>query len=171
MQKISREESTKFFGEVLPVLSGLLLRLPSMLETHYQKADSVLDGIRSGLRLLGPQEAGIVFLSQVNSTSPTKNMCLAALYQNWYTKLLVFSRDEVAWSLHSSFIHLFFFFSPLGIFAVFCRSWLQLFLHVPSFVCSLKSTDAQSIFKKSTLINYFRMWLRSYPYKLQLYSP
>uniref|UniRef100_A0A1J3IXG8 poly(ADP-ribose) glycohydrolase n=1 Tax=Noccaea caerulescens TaxID=107243 RepID=A0A1J3IXG8_NOCCA len=63
-KKISREESTNFFGEVLPVLSGLLLRLPSMLETHYQKADSVLDGITSGLRLLGPQEAGIVFLSQ-----------------------------------------------------------------------------------------------------------
>ncbi|ESQ51769.1 hypothetical protein EUTSA_v10016528mg [Eutrema salsugineum] len=61
---ISREESTKFFGEVVPALSGLLLRLPSMLEMHYQKTDHVLDGVKSGLRLLGPQEAGIVFLSQ-----------------------------------------------------------------------------------------------------------
>ena len=64
MQKISREESTKFFGEVVPALCGLLLQLPSMLETHYQNADHVLDGVTSGLRLLAPQEAGVVFLSQ-----------------------------------------------------------------------------------------------------------
>ncbi|CAF2286842.1 BnaA04g18150D [Brassica napus] len=63
-EKISREESAKFFGEVVPALCGLLLQLPSMLETHYQNADHVLDGVTSGLRLLGPQEAGIVFLSQ-----------------------------------------------------------------------------------------------------------
>ncbi|CAA7041828.1 unnamed protein product [Microthlaspi erraticum] len=63
-KKISREESAKFFGEVVPALCGLLLQLPSLLETHYQKADNVLGGITSGLRLLGPQEAGIVFLSQ-----------------------------------------------------------------------------------------------------------
>ncbi|CAN8315610.1 unnamed protein product [Cochlearia groenlandica] len=63
-QKISREQSAKFFDEVVPVLCGLLLRLPSMLEMHYQKADHALGGITSGLRLLGPQEAGIVFLSQ-----------------------------------------------------------------------------------------------------------
>ena len=64
MQKISREESAKFFGEVVPALCGLLLQLPSMLETHYQNADHVLDGVTSGLRLLAPQEAGVVFLSQ-----------------------------------------------------------------------------------------------------------
>ncbi|VVB07465.1 unnamed protein product [Arabis nemorensis] len=63
-KKISREESAKFFDEVVPALCGLLLQLPSMLETHYQNAEHVLDGITSGLRLLGPQEAGIVFLSQ-----------------------------------------------------------------------------------------------------------
>lgn len=50
---------------VAPALCGLLLKLPSMLEMHYHKADFVLDGAMSGLRLLGPQEAGIVFLSQV----------------------------------------------------------------------------------------------------------
>ncbi|XP_010414072.2 PREDICTED: probable poly(ADP-ribose) glycohydrolase 2 [Camelina sativa] len=63
-KKISREESANFFGAVVPALCGLLLQLPSMLEKHYQKADHVLDGIASGLRLLGPQEAGIVLLSQ-----------------------------------------------------------------------------------------------------------
>ncbi|XP_010522255.1 PREDICTED: probable poly(ADP-ribose) glycohydrolase 2 [Tarenaya hassleriana] len=63
-RKISREESGKWFGEVFPALARLLLRLPSMLEMHYQKADHVLDGITTGLRILDPQEAGIVFLSQ-----------------------------------------------------------------------------------------------------------
>ncbi|AEC08595.1 unnamed protein product [Arabidopsis thaliana] len=63
-KKISREESANFFGEVVPALCRLLLQLPSMLEKHYQKADHVLDGVKSGLRLLGPQEAGIVLLSQ-----------------------------------------------------------------------------------------------------------
>ncbi|KAL0740706.1 hypothetical protein Bca4012_082219 [Brassica carinata] len=63
-EKISRQESAKFFGEVVPALCGLLLKLPSMLEMHYQKADYVLDGVKSGLRLLAPQEAGVVFLSQ-----------------------------------------------------------------------------------------------------------
>ncbi|CAH2059872.1 unnamed protein product [Thlaspi arvense] len=63
-KKISREESAKFFGEVVPALCGLLIKLPSLLETHYQKADHVLGGATSRLRLLGPQEAGIVFLSQ-----------------------------------------------------------------------------------------------------------
>ncbi|EFH57460.1 poly (ADP-ribose) glycohydrolase family protein [Arabidopsis lyrata subsp. lyrata] len=63
-KKISREESANFFGEVVPALCRLLLQLPSLLEKHYQKADHVLDGVTSGLRLLGPQEAGIVLLSQ-----------------------------------------------------------------------------------------------------------
>ncbi|KAG2308697.1 hypothetical protein Bca52824_028445 [Brassica carinata] len=63
-EKISRQESAKFFDEVVPALCGLLLKLPSMLEMHYQKADYVLDGVKSGLRLLAPQEAGVVFLSQ-----------------------------------------------------------------------------------------------------------
>jgi len=79
MQKISREESANFFGEVVPALCRLLLQLPSMLEKHYQKADHVLDGVKSGLRLLGPQEAGIVLLSQVYSFSPNKDMPCVAL--------------------------------------------------------------------------------------------
>ncbi|EEF29034.1 poly(ADP-ribose) glycohydrolase 1 [Ricinus communis] len=61
---ISRAESKKWFQEVLPALANLALRLPSLLELHYQTADSLLDGVKTGLRLLGPQEAGIVYLSQ-----------------------------------------------------------------------------------------------------------
>ncbi|GAV67165.1 PARG_cat domain-containing protein [Cephalotus follicularis] len=65
---ISRADSAKWFGEVVPALANLLLRFPSLLESHYQNADHPLNGdkygFKTGLRLLGPQEAGIVLLSQ-----------------------------------------------------------------------------------------------------------
>ncbi|KAK9288928.1 hypothetical protein L1049_017399 [Liquidambar formosana] len=67
-QLMLRAESAKWFGEVVPALATLLLQLPSLLETHYQNADGLVnggrDGVKTGLRILGPQEAGIVFLSQ-----------------------------------------------------------------------------------------------------------
>ncbi|KAJ0093021.1 hypothetical protein Patl1_27107 [Pistacia atlantica] len=52
---------------VLPALASFLLQLPSLLEIHYQNADDLLGkyGIKKRLSILGPQEAGIVFLSQV----------------------------------------------------------------------------------------------------------
>ncbi|KAM7279114.1 hypothetical protein ACFE04_006248 [Oxalis oulophora] len=63
---MSRSESDNWFGEVLPALANLLLRLPSLLENHYRNADEILEkcGVRTGLRLLGSQEAGMVLLSQ-----------------------------------------------------------------------------------------------------------
>lgn len=67
---MSRAEARKWFGEVIPALANLLLRLPSLLELHYQNADALInggrDGVKTGLRLLHSQEAGIVFLSQVS---------------------------------------------------------------------------------------------------------
>ncbi|KAF8402438.1 hypothetical protein HHK36_013394 [Tetracentron sinense] len=68
---LSRVESVRWFGEIFPVLAALLLRLPSLLETHYRNADALSSGgenggsrVRTGLRLLGSQETGIVFLNQ-----------------------------------------------------------------------------------------------------------
>ncbi|KAF9663112.1 hypothetical protein SADUNF_Sadunf17G0004600 [Salix dunnii] len=61
---ISRAEAAKWFGEVVPALANLLLRLPSLLESHYQNADNLFNGVKTGLRLLGSQEAGIVFLGK-----------------------------------------------------------------------------------------------------------
>lgn len=62
-------ESRKWFEEVIPAVANLLLRLPSLLEEHYQSADMIIDGeggvVSTGLRLLESQEAGVVFLSQV----------------------------------------------------------------------------------------------------------
>ncbi|VFR00207.1 unnamed protein product [Cuscuta campestris] len=62
---ISRAEASKWFEDVLPGLANLLLRLPSLLEDHYQKADGgVVSGVSTGLRLLESQDSGVVFLSQ-----------------------------------------------------------------------------------------------------------
>ncbi|KAL2594909.1 hypothetical protein AAZV13_11G009700 [Glycine max] len=67
---MSGEESSKWFQEVLPALGNLLLRLPSLLESHYQNTDNMaIDGeagamLTTALRLLDSQQPGIVFLTQ-----------------------------------------------------------------------------------------------------------
>ncbi|XP_057527326.1 poly(ADP-ribose) glycohydrolase 1 isoform X1 [Amaranthus tricolor] len=61
---LSRAESAKWFGEVVPMMANLLLRFPTLLESHYQYAYMIMVGIETGLRLLEPQQPGIVFLSQ-----------------------------------------------------------------------------------------------------------
>ncbi|KAK7308883.1 hypothetical protein RJT34_05194 [Clitoria ternatea] len=65
---MSEEESKKWFEEVVPALGNLLLRFPSLLESHYENADMVIGGegdrVKTGLRLLDSQQPGIVFLSQ-----------------------------------------------------------------------------------------------------------
>lgn len=58
---MSRADAGKWFGEVVPELAKLLLRLPSLLESHYVNAQQ-----GTALRLLEAQEAGIVVLSQVS---------------------------------------------------------------------------------------------------------
>lgn len=63
---MSRVDSRVWFGEVIPGLARLLLRLPSLLETHYRNAGEVFGEGKSGLRIMAQQEAGIVFLSQVS---------------------------------------------------------------------------------------------------------
>ncbi|WMV59397.1 hypothetical protein MTR67_052782 [Solanum verrucosum] len=62
---IPRDEAVKWFEEVVPKMADLLLRLPSLLEAHYEKADGgIVKGVNTGLRLLESQQPGIVFLSQ-----------------------------------------------------------------------------------------------------------
>lgn len=65
MQLIRGEDAKRWFDEIIPALARLLLQLPSLLETHFRSADGVVGGVETGLRLLEPQQAGIVFLSQV----------------------------------------------------------------------------------------------------------
>ncbi|XP_021855614.2 poly(ADP-ribose) glycohydrolase 1 isoform X1 [Spinacia oleracea] len=61
---LTRAEAAKWFGEVIPVMAELLLRFPTLLESHYQYADIIMVGVDTGLRLLKPQQPGIVLLSQ-----------------------------------------------------------------------------------------------------------
>ncbi|MCL7035182.1 hypothetical protein MKW94_024528 [Papaver nudicaule] len=68
---MSPVESRKWFREIFPALATLMLKLPSLLEAHYRDADEIHRGakegypkIRTGLRMLNPQESGTVFLSQ-----------------------------------------------------------------------------------------------------------
>ncbi|CAH2059876.1 unnamed protein product [Thlaspi arvense] len=63
-ERMSKEESSKWFNDILPAMACLLLRFPSLLELHYLNSQSLIDGIETGLRVLGPKKAGIVFLSQ-----------------------------------------------------------------------------------------------------------
>ncbi|EOA28596.1 hypothetical protein CARUB_v10024816mg [Capsella rubella] len=63
-ERMSKEESSRWFNEVLPAMACLLLRFPSLLELHYLNSDNLISGTKTGLRVLGPKKAGIVFLSQ-----------------------------------------------------------------------------------------------------------
>ncbi|CAJ1926519.1 unnamed protein product [Sphenostylis stenocarpa] len=67
-QVMSRDQSSKWFQEVLPALGNLLLRFPSLLETHFRNSDMDVHGdgtvVTTALRLLDSQQPGIVFLSQ-----------------------------------------------------------------------------------------------------------
>ncbi|KAL1221177.1 putative poly(ADP-ribose) glycohydrolase 2 [Cardamine amara subsp. amara] len=63
-EKMSKEESSRCFNEVLPAMACLLLRFPSLLELHYLNSENLINGTKTGLRVLGHNKAGIVFLSQ-----------------------------------------------------------------------------------------------------------
>ncbi|GFP98315.1 poly(ADP-ribose) glycohydrolase 1 [Phtheirospermum japonicum] len=60
---MNKDEAEKWFQQVVPRLADLLMRLPALLDSHYQNA-GVINGMATGLRLLKSQQSGIVFLSQ-----------------------------------------------------------------------------------------------------------
>lgn len=64
-QMMSGMDSRVWFEEVVPGMARLLLRLPSLLEAHYLKSDEMFGEGKAGLRFMGPQEPGLVFLNQV----------------------------------------------------------------------------------------------------------
>ncbi|GKU92299.1 hypothetical protein SLEP1_g6047 [Rubroshorea leprosula] len=100
---ISREDSRKWFEEVLPELANLLLRLPVLLETHYQNA--LRYGMETGLRILGPQEAGIVFLSQelVAALLACSFFCLFPITNRSAKQLPTINFDELFANLYESY--------------------------------------------------------------------
>ncbi|WZZ54969.1 hypothetical protein YC2023_055076 [Brassica napus] len=80
---IHGRESKRWFDEIIPALARLLLQLPSLLEMHFQKADDVVSGVKTGLRLLAPQQAGVVFLSQVLIQSAINYMIKPSRDPTW----------------------------------------------------------------------------------------
>ncbi|CAN0877390.1 Poly(ADP-ribose) glycohydrolase 1 [Linum grandiflorum] len=106
---ISRVEAAKWFEEVLPSLATLLLELPSLLESHYQNADCLISGdlrgVKTGLRLLGPQEDGVVFLSQelIGALLACALFCMFPVDDRGVNDLPVINFDYLFASLYNSY--------------------------------------------------------------------
>ncbi|WCJ21810.1 Poly (ADP-ribose) glycohydrolase (PARG) [Euphorbia peplus] len=106
---ITRAESAKWFKEVLPVLASFLLKLPSLLESHYQDAHNWLNtdsnNLNIGLRLLPPQEPGIVFLSQelIGALLACAFFCLFPVMDRRTEDLPMINFDNLFGSLYDSY--------------------------------------------------------------------
>ncbi|XP_065860860.1 poly(ADP-ribose) glycohydrolase 1-like [Euphorbia lathyris] len=106
---ITRAKSAKWFREVLPALANFLLKLPSLLESHYENADNWLNrdsnNVKIGLRLLGPQEAGIVFLSQelIGALLACAFFCLFPITDRRIEDLPMINFDHLFESLYASY--------------------------------------------------------------------
>ncbi|MED6146431.1 hypothetical protein PIB30_034452 [Stylosanthes scabra] len=100
---LTREESRKWFEEGVPALGSLLLRLPSLLEAHYENADQVFDGV--GLRMLDSQEPGIVFLSQelIAALLACSLFCLFPDHDRYMKQLQIINFDQLFASLYEDY--------------------------------------------------------------------
>uniref|UniRef100_A0A1J3DRV9 poly(ADP-ribose) glycohydrolase n=1 Tax=Noccaea caerulescens TaxID=107243 RepID=A0A1J3DRV9_NOCCA len=99
------KESKRCFNEIIPALAGLLLQLPSLLEAHFHNADNIVSGIKTGLRLLHPQQAGIVFLSQelIGALLACAFFCLFPVANRDAKDLPVINFDNLFASLYESY--------------------------------------------------------------------
>ncbi|KAK4834071.1 hypothetical protein QYF36_016343 [Acer negundo] len=106
---MSRAEAAKWFGEVVPAMANILLKFPSLLESHYQGADDPLgEGIYSvgtALHLLSSQEVGIVFLSQelIGALLACSFFCLFPVTNRGANYLPTINFDELFASLYESY--------------------------------------------------------------------
>ncbi|XP_031494777.1 poly(ADP-ribose) glycohydrolase 1-like isoform X4 [Nymphaea colorata] len=85
---ISPGESKRWFEEFIPSLACMLLRLPSLLEAHYEEEDDSDSLLRTRLRLLDSQEAGAIFLSQVLQTGKIEDQQHEALEVDFANKFI-----------------------------------------------------------------------------------
>ncbi|KNA14853.1 hypothetical protein SOVF_103600 [Spinacia oleracea] len=104
---LPKEKTIKWFGEIVPVMADFILRLPSLLEMHYQNCDDIVPGVSTGLRLLEPQQPGIVFLSQelIAALLSCSFFCLfPAVIVNRYANLMqAINMDRIFASVHDRF--------------------------------------------------------------------
>ncbi|KAL8134947.1 poly(ADP-ribose) glycohydrolase 1-like isoform X1 [Apium graveolens] len=97
---MSRAEAAKWFGDVVPELAKLLLRLPSLLESHYANAQE-----GTALRLLESQDAGIVVLSQelAGALLACSTLCLFPVAIRSAKCLPTINFDQLFASLYDSY--------------------------------------------------------------------
>ncbi|XP_017241973.1 poly(ADP-ribose) glycohydrolase 1 isoform X1 [Daucus carota subsp. sativus] len=97
---MSRAEATKWFGDVVPELAKLVLRLPALLESHYVNAQQ-----GTALRLLESQEPGIVLLSQelVGALLACSLLCLFPVAIRGAKRLPTINFDQLFASLYDSY--------------------------------------------------------------------
>ncbi|KAL3850752.1 hypothetical protein ACJIZ3_012634 [Penstemon smallii] len=101
---MSKDEARMWFGEVVPRLADLLLKLPELLENHYKKAEPV-NGMETALRLLEPQQSGIVLLGQelVAALLVCSLFCLFPTTDRYAKHLPPINFDELFVSLYESY--------------------------------------------------------------------
>ncbi|XP_022743608.1 poly(ADP-ribose) glycohydrolase 1 isoform X1 [Durio zibethinus] len=98
---MSGADSTKWFAEVIPKLANLLLRLPSLVDFHYQNTQTY----GYGLRILGPQQPGIVLLSQelIGALLACSLFCLFPVANRGLKDLPTINFDKLFASLNDSY--------------------------------------------------------------------
>ncbi|EOY06982.1 hypothetical protein QUC31_011594 [Theobroma cacao] len=98
---LTAADSTKWFAEVIPPLANLLLRLPSLLDFHYQN----MQAYGYGLRILGPQQPGMVLLSQelIGALLACSLFCLFPVSNRGVKHLPTINFDQLFASLYESY--------------------------------------------------------------------
>ncbi|PPD89722.1 hypothetical protein GOBAR_DD13368 [Gossypium barbadense] len=98
---MSGADSRKWFAEDIPKLANLLLRLPSLLEVHYQNSRAY----GYGLRILGPQQPGMVLLSQelIGALLACSLFCLFPISNRGLKHLPTINFDQLFASLYDSY--------------------------------------------------------------------
>ncbi|KNA08296.1 hypothetical protein SOVF_163820, partial [Spinacia oleracea] len=102
---LPKEESRRWLENVAPKMADLVLRLPALLESHYRDCDNVVPGVSTGLRLLEPQQSGIVFLSQelIAALLSCSFFCLFPTVNRKAKCMRAINMDQIFSSLHDSY--------------------------------------------------------------------
>ncbi|KAL4272431.1 hypothetical protein GQ457_13G013430 [Hibiscus cannabinus] len=98
---MSRADSTNWFAQDVPKLANLLLRLPFLIDVHYQNAQTY----GYGLRILGQQESGVVLLSQelIGALLACSLFCLFPTCNRGLRHLPTINFDQLFASLYDSY--------------------------------------------------------------------
>ncbi|CAO2835944.1 unnamed protein product [Amaranthus hypochondriacus] len=99
------EQSKNWLHQVIPRMADLILSLPSLLENHYGNCDNLIDGVSTGLRILEPQQPGVVFLSQelIAALLSCAFFCLFPTVNRMANCMPLINMDEIFASIHDRY--------------------------------------------------------------------